>query len=455
MVQEALFIGSKLKKLRRDKNINQKNLALELGISPSYLNLIERNRRGLTANLLLKLTDIFDIDVKQLTQNTDKQLENDLTEILATDIFADFAITNQDISDLTLQNPEIGKAVIRLFDKYNLRQKQYQKLVNQFISGTDQAQTMQHADISPEYMTELVSDFVQTNKNHFPTLEQAAERVRVDLTLMGEDLFYSLKSFATNSFALRTQVAEFNNDENYLYDGQRNLLSISKFSSHQSQIFCLAEHIGLFAAKNEIDDIIEAADFEDERVNNYLEKILARYFAACIMMPYDNFIAKAKATRYDIDLLCHYFNVSFEQACHRLTSLQKPGNKAIAFHFVRTDIAGHISKRFSLSGIKIPRYGTACPRWNIFAAFMQPGRINVQISETPDGNTYFCIARAISKGVGGFGKPLRHFSIGLGCKFMHAKSMIYSDSVNLKDTNQIVQIGATCPVCQRYACQEH
>ena len=374
MVQEALFIGSKLKKLRRDKNINQKNLALELGISPSYLNLIERNRRGLTANLLLKLTDIFDIDVKQLTQNTDKQLENDLTEILATDIFADFAITNQDISDLTLQNPEIGKAVIRLFDKYNLRQKQYQKLVNQFISGTDQAQTMQHADISPEYMTELVSDFVQTNKNHFPTLDQAAERVRGDLTLMGEDLFYSLKSFATNSFALRTQVAEFNNDENYLYDGQLNLLSISKFSSHQSQIFCLAEHIGLFAAKNEIDDIIEAADFEDERVNNYLEKILARYFAACIMMPYDNFIAKAKATRYDIDLLCHYFNVSFEQACHRLTSVQKPGNKAIAFHFVRTDIAGHISKRFSLSGIKIPRYGTACPRWNIFAAFMQPGR---------------------------------------------------------------------------------
>ncbi|MBL1420676.1 MAG: DUF2083 domain-containing protein [Alphaproteobacteria bacterium] len=455
MSQQALYIGSKLKKLRRDRNINQKNLALELGISASYLNLIERNRRGLTANLLLKLADIFDINVNELSQNTDVQLTNDLSELLADDIFADFAITNQDITDLTAENPEIGKAMIRLFDKYNMRQKQNQKLINQFITGADGEAAMIDSEASPEYMAELVSDFIQSQSNYFAVLEQAAERVRLDVDLMGEGLFHGLKAFAVNSFAIRTIVTELPDDESAQFDGDTGVLNISDFSTEQSQIFCLAEHIGLYAAKNEIDDIIEGANFEDERINNYLEQVLSRYFAACIMMPYDGFLKKAKQTRYDIDLLCHYFNVSFEQACHRLTSMQKPGSKAIPFHFVRTDIAGHISKRFSLSGIKIPRYGTACPRWNIYAAFMQPGRINVQLSETPDGQVYFCIARTITKGVRRFGKPLRHFSIGLGCKYIHAKSMVYSDSVDLKDAGQLVRIGATCPVCQRHNCSIH
>lgn len=86
---------------------------------------------------------------------------------------------------------------------------------------------------------------------------------------------------------------------------------------------------------------------------------------------------------------------------------------------------------------------------------MQPGRINVQLSETPDGQVYFCIARTITKGVRRFGAPLRHFSIGLGCKYVHAKSMVYSDSVDLKDASQVIRIGATCPVCQRYNCTIH
>ncbi|NRA86124.1 MAG: DUF2083 domain-containing protein [Rhizobiales bacterium] len=455
MAQQTLYIGSKIKKLRRDKNINQKNLALELGISASYLNLIERNRRGLTVSLLLKLADIFNIDVSELSQNADTQLSNDLMELLGNDMFADIGITNQDITDLTIENPEIGKAFIRLYDKYNIGLKKYQNAIEQFANGEGIDANKLGNENSVEYMSELISDFIQQNSNYFPSLELAAERVRLDIDLMGEGLFQGLKAFANNSFSLRILTSDLPNDESYKFDREIGLLNISSFLDNQSSIFCLAEHIGIYAAKNEIDDIIEKADFEDEHINDYLEQTLSRYFAAAIMMPYDDFLARAKETRYDIDLLSHTFNASFEQVCHRLTSLQKPGAKAIPFHFVRTDIAGHISKRFSLSGIKIPRYGTACPRWNIYAAFMQPGKINVQISETPDGQTYFCIARTITKGVRRYGKPLRHFSIGLGCKYMHAKSMIYSDSVNLKDTSQIVRIGATCPICQRYDCTEH
>src|SRR3546814_15760605 len=122
-------------------------------------------------------------------------------------------------------------------------------------------------------------------------------------------------------------------------------------------------------------------------------------------MPYDAFLESARAMRYDIELLQHHFGTSFEQVRHRLTTLNRPGNQGVPFHMLRVDIAGNISKRFSLSGLRLPRHGGACPRWNVYAAFMTPGLVHAQLSRMPDGMTYFCIARTVPKRVGGSGPP--------------------------------------------------
>ena len=46
-------IGSSIRRLRRQRSINQGNLAKNLGISASYLNLIENNKRNVTGDLLV------------------------------------------------------------------------------------------------------------------------------------------------------------------------------------------------------------------------------------------------------------------------------------------------------------------------------------------------------------------------------------------------------------------
>ena len=71
--------------------------------------------------------------------------------------------------------------------------------------------------------------------------------------------------------------------------------------------------------------------------------------------------------------------------------MQRPGKEGVPFHFLKTDIAGNVSKRFSLSGIHIPRHGGSCPRWNVYIAFLNPGRIHPQISKMPDGKTYIFV----------------------------------------------------------------
>ena len=59
---EKIILGHKIKRLRQNLNISQLEMAQELNISASYLNLIENNQRPITVNLLFKLGQLYSID---------------------------------------------------------------------------------------------------------------------------------------------------------------------------------------------------------------------------------------------------------------------------------------------------------------------------------------------------------------------------------------------------------
>ena len=186
--------------------------------------------------------------------------------------------------------------------------------------------------------------------------------------------------------------------------------------------------------------------------------VLANAFAAAVMMPYARFLAAAEGLRYDVERLCQRFHASFEQVCHRLTSLNRDGAHGVPLHLVRVDIAGNISKRFSGSGIPIARFSGACPRWNVHAAFMTPGRIRVQVSQMPDadgapGAVYLCIARTVDRTGGGFHDENVIHAVGLGCLVEHAHRLVYAAKVNL-DPAHAVPVGSTCRLCPRDACAQ-
>ena len=151
----------------------------------------------------------------------------------------------------------------------------------------------------------------------------------------------------------------------------------------------------------------------------------------CIRDRYTPFIEAAENLRYDIELLGHRFRNSFEQVCHRLTTLRRPGAEGVPFHLIRVDIAGNISKRFSGSGIRFARFAGACPRWNVFSAFLTPGTIQTQVSEMPDGSRFFCISSTLKKSSVGYSPHRPPLAIGLGCRVEQAKKLVYADGVDL------------------------
>ena len=238
------------------------------------------------------------------------------------------------------------------------------------------------------------------------------------------------------------------------FDQTKNILFLSTMLTYSARNFHLAYQIAYFDGYETIDKIIIDNKIFSEEVISLLRISLMNYFAAAILMPYDEFLQSAKKYKYDVEILMHHFATSFEQVTHRLTNLQRPSNEGVPFHFLKTDIAGNVSKRFSLSGIHIPRHGGSCPRWNVYIAFLNPGKIHPQISKMPDGKTYFCIARAFEKGIEKHGMPRSFVSIGLGCDLQYAKELTYSEGMDLQNKKLETPIGVSCRICPRVDCQQ-
>ncbi|WP_343210875.1 helix-turn-helix domain-containing protein [Ancylobacter lacus] len=440
-----LQIGARIQRMRRQKKVSQADLAAVLGISASYLNLIEHNRRRITVPLLMKLSSHFGIEPGELVENDEPRLVGDLMELFGDEIFADSGLTNQDVRDLASSNAAVGRAVVRLFDQY--RALRVAKLSG---GGADPEAVGYHP------ATEAVSDFIQQNANHFPTLEAAAERVRHDIDAAADsyDSFeHGLRTYLFNVFGLSWRLAPLPVGIARRYDAERREILTSDVLSPETAVFTVAHQLGLLAAAREIEELINASDLPAD-APVLTRNALASYFAGALVMPYEAFLQSCRETRYDIERVQRRFRASFEQVCHRMTTLQRPGLTGIPLHLVRTDIAGNISKRFSLSGIHISRHSGACPRWNVYSAFLHPERINVQVSQMPEGQRYFCIARSVAKGGHRHNAPRRHMSIGLGCHISYAAQMVYSDGINLADPSQTVPIGVGCRICPRLDCEQ-
>ena len=102
---------------------------------------------------------------------------------------------------------------------------------------------------------------------------------------------------------------------------------------------------------------------------------LANCFAAAVLMPYAAFLAEARATKYDLDHLATRFGVSFEQACHRATTLKREGAQGaqgVPLFFLRIDKGGNVSKRFNATDFHLAEDAGACPRLTSSSGFPAP-----------------------------------------------------------------------------------
>ncbi len=441
-LDRKLFLGGRLKRLRYDLSLTQTQMAADLGVSASYLNHLERNQRPVTAQVLLKLAATYDLDLRSFTDDSEPAGEADLVEIFADPLFKDLHLPRREISELVASSPMAAEAVTRLYRAYNERKKR-----DALELRPDEGES------SP---TDWVRDQIQSHHNFFPELDELGERLFEGLGGDNHALEEAAHRRLLTQYGveIRLMPAQVMMMYQRRFDPHRRRLMISETLGPSSRRFAVAYHLALSAYGAEINALVEKAKAPDLATSRLYKIALLNYLTAATLMPYGRFLEAAESHAYDIELLRAPFEVSYEQAAQRLTTLSRPGSRGVPFFLMRVDSAGNVSKRFAAGHFPFSRYGGACPRWNIHQAFQTPGRTITQVIETPDGVRYFTISRTLDRGLRGYEDgAYSEQAVGLGCELKYAEKLIYARGVNLAQPNA-VQTGPMCRLCERPNCRE-
>lgn len=445
---EGPKLGPKIRALRRREGLTQAQLAERLGISASYLNLIENNRRTLSAPLLIKMAQLFDLDLQAFAQDDEAEREADLLEILSDPMFEEQQLTRAEVAELAAHNPNLASAFLTLYRAFRAARDSAGTWVERL---EDEPATRGAALPSEE-----VSDLFQRAGNYFPELEEAAESLWLAARLDPHEVRRGLIEYlgAVHGVQVQVEQASMMSGAVRRYDDKHHVLHLGEVLAPRSRNFQLAYQVAFLDHGDVLDRLSRDPGLTSESSRRLARVALANYFAGAVMMPYEPFRRSAQQLRYDVGLLGHRFRTSFEQVCHRLCSLARPGAEGIPFHFVRIDVAGNISKRFSASGFRFARFSGACPRWNEHAAFLAPGILRRQIAEMPDGRRYFCLARTVRDEQGGFHAPHAVHAVGIGCALRYARELVYADGMDLDEPGAVVPVGVTCRTCERTTCEQ-
>jgi hypothetical protein len=442
-----LFLGPRLRRLRRDLGLTQTRMAEDIGVSPSYLNYLERNQRPVTAQVLLRLADAYDIDIRSLSSDQEAADARDLSEVFADPLFRDLAVARHEVAEVAEMAPTVADAIVRLYRGYADRRR--------FAELGAMARTEDGGEPSAVTPSDWVRDYIQSQRNFFPELDEAGESIALELKADPQGFATAARQRLAERHGIQVRVVPIDllPDSVRRYDHHRRRLMLSELLGEPGRTFSLSFQLALAENDAQLMALAERAGAPDAPTRRLLKVSLANYLAAAIMMPYEAFREACEKTGHDVELIGAKFGASFEQVCHRMTTLSRPTSRGVPFFMLRIDSAGNISKRFAGASFPFSRFGGSCPRWRVHDAFRTPGRVVTQMVETPDGARFFTLARTAPRVAGPYADQDSGLAIGLGCELKYAPRLVYSRGLDLADP-LVTEIGPACRVCERPACPQ-
>ena len=431
-----LYLGPRLRRLRRELGLTQQAMAHDLAISPSYVALLERNQRPLTADLLLRLAKSYTLDLADFAGEDQADYARRIADVLRDPIFADIDLPALEVADLATSFPGVSEALLRLHGAYT-REQQAMAEQREAPGGAS----------AHDPVTEA-RRFAAARRNYFPTLDTKAETLAAEIAQKGGPAQWLE---AVQGIRVRFLPPDVMADALRRFDRHNQQLLVNDTLDSASRNFQIATHIAYIMMGRDIGAIMKEEGFASPTTTNLVRRALASYGAAALLMPYARFARAVEARGYDIEALSRLFGMSFEQVAHRLTTLNKPGMARIPFFFIRVDQAGNVSKRLDGAGFPFAAHGGGCPLWSVHSVFGTPGEIVTQFLELPDGQRFFSIARAVRAGGGRYGQAAVTRAIALACAAEHAPQLVYAQGVDPQDV-AATPIGVTCRLCNRADC---
>ncbi len=421
-----------MRRLRRANGLSQVQMADLLEVSPSYLHLIERNQRPLTASVILKLSERFDFDLRSLRANEPGGGAEAIRKRLAHPIFADLAIDRAELEEWLLGAPQGAEAFARAFDR------------------------MGAGEGTIDDPVDPVRREIERWRNHFSDLDAQAETLADELRMGAGDLYGAISERlrVKHQLAIRILPVDVMPDRLRRLDLHARQLQLSELLDPASRNFGAAFQLAQIEAKAEIEALVAGAAFAERASERFFRRHLTSYFAAALVMPYARFLRACESTGYEIELLQRRFGAGFEQVAHRLTTLQRVGARGLPFFMLRIDRAGQSSKRYAgASNSPLVESDGRCPLWRLHHAFDRSGQIVTDMVALEDGSRWFTLARTVRpQGIRSIGVH-PEFAIGLGLEARLATPLALARGVDLKE-GEATPIGLGCRACARPDCPQ-
>ncbi|MEY3307859.1 MAG: hypothetical protein RLZZ413_1897 [Pseudomonadota bacterium] len=443
---QKTFIGPHLRRLRTERGETQGAMARALGISTSYVNLLENNERSVSVPVMLRLFDVYGIDWRDIADEDGSSQLADLRAIIQDPIFDAGRPDLAQIRAALVHSPTLASAFLTLH-------RAYQSATDQLLalSGSGAGAEPILAS-SPE---SAVHSHFRRHRNHFRELEDAAEAFWGSDPIETDEVYSLLKRRLRENLGITVRLVSVADMPNTLrrHDEARREILLSEALDYPNRVFQLVHVVGLIEQRALLDTLLARSGLTDTRGLARCRVELANYFAAAVLMPYGPFLKEARASKYDFDHLATRFGVSFEQACHRATTLQREGAQGVPFFFMRIDKAGNVTKRFNSTDFHLAEHGGACPRLEVHTSFRTPGRIVPQFVEMPDSSQYFVISRTVDRPTSARHAQDNRLAVAMGCAVEHAGDIGYAEQFTVTGA-RMTPIGINCRICPRANCDQ-
>ncbi len=450
----AMIVGSRIRSYRRDAGMSQAQLAKKVGISASYLNLIEWNKRPATNRLLPEIARALSMDAADLEGESERRLQEHLVEIAHHHPADNFDIEWDQVGELIGRFPGWARFVgaLSLSEKKAMEHARAlsDRMANDpFLNETVHRMLTRIAAIrSAAEILDENADLPEKRKRRFDNIIHDESRI---LSEIGEALASYLDGIEDTERIL-TPVDEVEalfeahgNRFDKIEDATRmlheQLVDQRPVPRHAIAAELIDEHLSPTIGK-----LVESeTGLSTSAAANRARLKLRSYAIGAILMPMEPFAQEAAAARYDIETLAQSFNVDIGMLCRRLTALSGIGPQ---FGYVCANAAGTITEMLGLAHLTVPRHAAACPLWTLFRAQQAPETVFRQRVKFPNGDRFVFVARARHIGQFGFGKPRNYVTDMITMTESDARQTVYAPD----HSAAVEDVGPNCRLCQRKNC---
>lgn len=404
--------GSRIRERRLALGLKQATLAQEAGISASYLNLIEHNRRRIGGKVLNDLAATLGVEAQLLSEGADKVLLDDLRALAGEDAEVD----------------------------------RVEELVGRFPGWaarlTEQARQIEALEQRLQRQNDrLTHDPVLSDRMHDVLAAVAAIRSTSSILVDNPDIDVDWRArFHSNIDTESRRLAESSGAMARHFD--RLMSDGTGGSDPLEAVARMFEARGFHIAEIEkdgpdaIDTVLEA--FEDAAARDLGRSFLMRYAQDAAALPMASFIEAGTACDFDPAALAARSGVPLVRVLRRLATMPRQVGLP-EFGLVICDAAGAVLLGKSCTGFALPRFGAACPVWPVFSALRQPEVPILQRVQTSDGAVFDAYAVAGGVGPARFDAP------------MVVQATMVLAAVERAPPGAL-PIGSTCRVCPREGC---